>query len=235
MSVISSLVNNSTTSSSSSYFSSLLGSSSTSTSSLGLTDYAMIKSGAYYKLMKAYYAEEDSTSTSLSEEDEKSYTTAKSAAEDLAQSTASLMSSDFSEDNREDLLASLKSWVEDYNSLIESTDDVDDTATLRQVLWLTQSTSANENLLSKIGITVNSDNTLSLDEDTFEDADLTTLQTLFSRSQTSSYGNNVISKAAATYNAAASVISGTSTGSAYTASAQYANTLSASSLFDTTT
>ena len=233
MSIVSSLVNN-TNNSNSSFFSSMLGSTSKS-SSLSLSDYAMIKNGTYHKLMKAYYAEEETSSSTLSEEDEKSYTVAKNAAKDLAKSTASLMSADYTEDNREELLKSFKSWVEDYNSVVESSDDIDSTSALRQVLWMTQSTSANQNLLSKIGITVNSDNTLSIDEDEFKNADLNTMKTLFDRNQTSSYGNNVISKAAATYNAAAAVTSGTTSGSAYTRSAQYANTLNVDSLFNTVT
>ncbi|MCR4842170.1 MAG: hypothetical protein K5840_02785 [Eubacterium sp.] len=228
MSTISGLVG--TYSSSSSFVDSVLGSTSSSSSGTSLVDYNMIKSGAYKKLMQAYYSQE---SSETNEDEEKSLTLAKSSAEDLATSTADVMKSGFDESDREDLLESLKSWVDDYNSVIESTDDINDTSTLRQVLWMTQMTEANEGLLSDIGITVNSDNTLSIDEDAFAEADLTTVNSLFDRNSSSSYGSKIVSYAASTYSAASNSLSSSSTASAYTSTGSYrSSSLDYSSLFD---
>ena len=205
MSTISGLVG--TTSTSTSIVDSLIGSSSSSSASV--VDYNLIKNGAYGKLMKAYYAEQ---SSATSKEEETSLKTTKSASEDLAKSTSALMKSSFEDDDREKLLESLKSWVEDYNSVVESTDDVDDTSTLRQVLWMTQNTEANEGLLGKIGITVKADNTLSIDEDKFNEADLSTAKTLFSG--TGSYGSQIVKYATGTYSAASSALNNISSESA---------------------
>lgn len=232
MSTISSIVGSGGTSS---FIDSMLGSSSTSstssTSSGGLVDYALIKSGAYKKLMSAYYAEQSSDESST--DSETTLKTTQSSAKDLAKSATVLQKADYSsEDNREDLLEAVKAYVEDYNSLIESTDDLNDTTALRNVLWLTQQTSSNENLLSEIGITINSDNTLSLDEETFNSANLTTMKTLFSGS--SSYASQVVTKAAAVYSATASALNSTTTGSAYTSSGTYTS-LSTGSIIDSLT
>ncbi len=234
MSTISSLVGSGGTSS---FIDSMLSTSSTTSSSSttstgGLVDYALIKSGAYKKLMSAYYAEQSSSGSS-STDSETTLKTTQNSAKDLAKSASALQkSSSYTEDNREELLKSLKSFVEDYNSLIESTDDLNDTSSLRNVLWLTQQTSANENLLNEIGISINSDNTLEIDEDTFNNANLSTMKSLFTGS--SSYASQVVTKAAAVYSAASSALNSTGTGSAYTSSGKYAS-LTTGSIIDSIT
>ncbi len=231
MSTISGLVGS--YSSTSSFASSILGtSSSSSTSGSSLIDYAMIKNGAYGKLMSAYYSEQASES---SKDQKTSLTLTKSSAEDLASSTASLMKSDFSEDKRDSLVESLKSWAEDYNELIESSDDIDDTSTLRQVLWMTQLTDSNSGLLSSVGINVDSDNKISIDEEKLKSADLTTLKDIFDRTDNYSYGSQLVTKAAAAYSASSSSLSNISSGSAYTSSGKYSSTLDYSSLFNSVT
>ncbi len=237
---ITSIVGTATSNNSSSIFSSMLGNSSSgsSTSSVSslstggsLIDYNLLKSGAYGKLMKAYYSEQSSVTSEEQEKKTKSLNVTKSASEDLAKSTSKLQKMDFDTASKDDVISALKSWSEDYNTLIESTEDVDDTSTLRQVLWMTQQTSANESLLSKAGIDVNADNTLSIDEDALKDMSdedfnklRGSLKTLFSG--TVSYGNQVLSKASATYSAAASVVNATSTGSAYTRQGTYSSLMS---------
>ncbi len=222
-----------TTYSSTSFVDSVLGTSSGSGTSGtgGLVDYALIKSGAYKKLMSAYYAQE-STSTNAAEQ-KRTLTTTQSASQDLAKSTNKLMKSDYTEDNRKNLLSTFKDWVDDYNALIESTDDVEDTATLRQVLWMTQQTSANEGLLGQMGITVNADNTLSIDEDKFNEAKMTTMKTLFVGA--GSYGSQITAKAAASYAAATSALNESSSASAYTRTGSAYTGLNTSSIIDSIT
>jgi hypothetical protein len=54
-------------------------------------------------------------------------------------------------------------------------------------------TATNENLLGKIGITIGSDNKLSVDEETFKAADMSTVKSLMTG--TGSYASNIGTKA----------------------------------------
>lgn len=219
--------------SSNSFIDSCLGTSSSSSSSStsSLIDYSLIKSGAYKKLMTAYYANEDSSSTSTAETKENLETT-QSDAKTLATKSSALSKTTFSEDNRENILKNVKSYVSAYNDLLSSTDDVDDTSVLRNTLWITQQTEANESLLSEVGITIGENNELEVDEDTLNSASLTTLQSLFTGSN--SYLSYVTTKSAQTYAAAASALNNTGSGSAYTSSGSYSS-LTTGSIIDSIT
>ena len=231
MSAISSIVGSSA---STSIVDSLMGTSSSTSSTGSLTQYALIKSGAYKKLMTAYYAEESSSGskTKSTKETQTALKSAQSAAKSLASSAGALQKADYSEDNRSKLLTSLKTFVSDYNSVIESTDDIDDTAALRNVLWLTQQTSANEGLLKQIGINITKGNTLTLDEDTFNNAKLSDIKSLFAGK--GSYGSQVVTKAAATYSAVSSSLKSTNNSAAYTSTGKYTS-LASGSIWDSLT
>jgi len=221
-------------SSTSSFFDSMLGTSSSSSSSTStLTDYALIRSGAYKKLLSAYYSSTEETQTEEEATAEKvNLTTTQSDAKDLATASSALVSADYSEDNREDIVESIKDYVEAYNSLVADADDVDDTTVLRNTLWLTQQTSAYADTLSEIGITIGEGNELEIDEDKLASADMSTLSSLFSGY--SSYASYVTGKASQIYAAASSALNATGTGSAYTSSGNYITAL-AGSIVDTTT
>ena len=72
---------------------------------------------------------------------------------------------------------------------------------LRNAVWLTGITESNENMLSKIGITVGKGNELKLDEDALKKADISTLKTLFTGHN--SFADKVSMKAKSISNAAA--------------------------------
>ncbi|NLL78366.1 MAG: flagellar filament capping protein FliD [Clostridiales bacterium] len=73
----------------------------------------------------------------------------------------------------------VKAFVDDYNALLKTAGDVNSKTILQQTLNMTNYTNANSRLLSKVGITVNSDHTLSVDEKTFKAADMSTVKSLF--------------------------------------------------------
>ncbi len=232
MSTISSLVGSTA---STSIVDTLMGTSSSTSSTGGLAQYALIKSGAYKKLMTAYYAEESSSGKKANQTTKESQNALKetqSSAKSLASSASALQKADYTEDNRDKLLTALKSYVSDYNSLIESTDDVNDTTSLRNVLWITQQTSANEGLLKQIGINITKGNTLELNEDTFKTANLTDVKSLFAGNY--SYGSQVITKSAAAYSAATSSLNSTTNASAYTSAGKYTS-LTSGSIWDSLT
>lgn len=214
-------------------FSSLSSSTSGSTTSSLLSDYASIKSGSYYKLLKAYYAQSsDSSTTASSTVKETSDNTAwKEAASDISSlksSANSLTSADYSEGNRSKIEKSVSEFVSNYNATLDSASDVSSSSLASKTKWMTRITSTNEETLKKVGITVNSDQSLSLDKDTLSAASLDELKSAFSGSY--SYADQINS--ATTLMAQVASNGGASTtASLYTSSGSYSN-LSTSSLYD---
>ncbi|MCR5273123.1 MAG: flagellar filament capping protein FliD [Lachnospiraceae bacterium] len=171
-------------------------SSSGSTDALGISysDYASIRSGSYYKLLKQYYASDasessESSTTATSEQ-------IQSSAESLSEVTDKLLATGSSslfkevtttdEDGNtttgydtEKISETIQSFVDSYNDLVEKAGSSDSSSITAAAASMVNYTSVNSSLLSQIGITVNSDNTLSFDADTFADADMSTVQSLF--------------------------------------------------------
>lgn len=147
-----------------------------------LGDMALIRSGAYKKLLSAYYKNDSSSNPKDMVTDDKeknNLVIAKDSAAELKKSANSLMNADISEEGRSDLKEKLKSFVKDYNAMLDAGSDVDTQAVLRSTLWMTQSTSKNSGLLNDLGISVGTDNKLTLDEEKFDKAQLSTMKTLF--------------------------------------------------------
>lgn len=205
-------------------FSSLNNTSSTSlfggsSDILGInySDYASIRNGSYRQLLNAYYksdasdAVKSSLSTSTSKDDSKTLASIKSAASDMKESAAALVTSgsksvfkkvtttddkgvkktDYDTDA---IYKAVSSFVEDYNALVDAVDKSDTTRILRAGLSMVKNTSANSNLLSQIGITVGTDSKLTVDEEAFKKANMEKVKSLFQGS--GSYGYQVQTQAA---------------------------------------
>lgn len=196
-------------------FSFLFGSMGSSGGSMGnlnfLSDYASIKNGSYGRLMKTYFGQNSSkeVSSAVSQKDTfKNPTMSRAAAKNLAevQSTTDNLKesadallekgskSVFSEGALTDkTYNAVSKFVDDYNSVISATDKATTTSITNKTLSLTNATESNKKLLEKVGITINDDNTLSLDKDAFMKADFGTVKNLFNT--TGSYGYRVSSQA----------------------------------------
>ena len=111
----------------------------------------------------------------------------------------------------------VKSFVDDYNSLVKLAGNSDSKDVLRNAVWMTGMTESNDNLLSKAGITVGKGNQMELNEDILKKADISTLKTLFTGHN--SLADKIATKANSISNAAART-SGT-----YRNNGTYSNTL----------
>ncbi len=203
--------NNYSTSSSSS-------SSSTDSTSSILSDYSSIKNGSYKKLLKAYYAKTDTTSTdsssSTSSDSTKTIARIQSAATDLVSSadtlTAKGTKSIFKQKeitttdasgnktttqgyDKDAIYKAVKEFVSDYNTMVDEGAEAESTSILKSTLSMTRLSTSNTNLLNEVGITVGSNNKLSVNEDTFKKADMSTIKTLFNGSN--SYAATISAKA----------------------------------------
>ena len=210
--------------------SSVLGSSSGSNA---LGDMALIKSGAYKKLLNAYYKDENSSvakNTEKSSTEKQNLTIARDDANKLNKAAENLIKADVSEENRDALKKDVESFIEAYNSVVKSGSEVDTQSVLRNTLWMTQRTSKNSGLLSDVGINVGTDNKLSLDAEKFAKATTADLKTLFNGRE--SFAGLTAQKASNISIVASSAASSGRHASAYTFSGAYAST-AVSSKIDT--
>lgn len=213
--------------------SSMFGSGSSSSSNIfeaiDLSQYSLIKSGTYGKLMKTYYAQNSkTTSDSTSKTDKEKETSTvdktgttkmKAEADSLKKTAEGLTSSDTwkttaGEYDEDSIRKSISNFVDGYNSVIKQSSNIttDNTEISNNVKWMNSMTSTMSKQLSNVGIAVGTDGTLSINEDSFNKADMKNLKSLFSGTnsyagQIENYASNIASAATTStlYNNQASV------------------------------
>ena len=202
-----------------------------------LNDYASIKNGSYKKLMKAYYAKQDADKASSGKDTVQKSTIMKTGADALKKSADTLMDNALWEKKKitkidentgeeiqteeydyEAITKAVKSFIEDYNDVIDEAGESGSKEVLRNTVWMIGNTDANKNMLEKIGISIGKGNKMELDEEKLKKADINTLKTIFTRHN--SFSNKISMKANSISNAAA-----WSTGT-YKSNGTYSNTLS---------
>lgn len=183
-----------------------------------LAEYASIRSGSYHKLLKAYYSDTEKSavsdivnpSTSTSKDSTKQLSKMENAAESLKESADALMTrgtkdvfkqttitkedgTTSKEYQKDAIYNKVKSFIDDYNSVVDVTEESNTKSIARASAQMIQLTNANKRLLDDIGISINKDDTLSIDKDTFMAADMNKVKSLFNGA--GSYGYNVGVKA----------------------------------------
>ncbi len=187
-----------------------------------LSDYAAIKNGSYAKLMKAYYNSDSNDSVksiagskaSVADTDKKALTKVQSAADALKESADTLMAvgkesvfnkksvtttdkngveTTTKEYDTDKIYKAVKSFVDDYNDVINAVDAAANEKVTNRAVSMANATGSNENLLGKMGITINEDATLSIDEKAFKASDMNTVKALFNG--TGSFGYRVSAQA----------------------------------------
>ena len=188
-----------------------------------LSDYAALKNGSYGKLMKAYYAgDKDSSTTAgstrsseknilkkleaekknpkVSKEVQKANSNLTSGLSSLKGSLSTLQNSSTYTDTEngrsaaDKVVSAVKSFVTDYNNVVNASKDSTLTSKTAYVANMMSSTSANSSKLSEIGVRVNSNGTLEVDEAKLKSADLNKVQELFSSDNIMSYGSRLASR-----------------------------------------
>lgn len=230
-----------------SYLFSSLQSSGSSASSLNallgsttlLSDYASIKNGSYGKLMKAYYADptgESSVSSivkqsvSTSEDSSQTLKDIQSSTDALKDASDALLSKDsdsvFASDDMDKIYDAVSTFVKEYNTTIGSLEDVNNSTLQKRAESLMNLPTTNSNLLKKVGITIQGDNTLALDEETFKAASTSTIKNLFHGS--GSFAYQVSAQSSLTNYTATQQASKANT---YTNNATFGSTYSSGDLF----
>ena len=205
----------------SSLFSSL-GSGSTGSSNF-LTDYAAIKNGSYGRLMKSYYGSGSTSSSSTASkgsgtsnvidkilEEKRNPKVSKDTQEANAKlteglstlrNTVSALQSDKTYTDTSNgtsaadkVVTAMQTYVSDYNNVVNAAKGSTLTNKTAYVANMMSSTAANADKLAEIGITVNGNGTLELDEAKLKATDISKVQELFSAKDITSYGSTVASR-----------------------------------------
>ena len=177
-----------------------------------LSEYASIKNGSFARLAKQYYSDGKSASKDIagkfSDDTKATIKESKSMISDAGslRSAISALSSDDKlftdkitkkdENGKETesydydkIYKKVSSFVDSYNAMIKAGGDSDDTTILRNTLNMTKTTQRTMSMLQDAGFTINSDNTLSIDEDDLKAGDMQSLKSLFGSS--SVYGKSI--------------------------------------------
>ncbi len=207
-------------------FNSFFGTSSSDNGSSGvswLTEYASIQNGSYGKLAKAYYAKKSGTDEKMSkaEQEQKQQTdnriaTTADTLKDAAAATTGVASlfekkeltvtkEDGTTEKKTDydydsIYKAVKKFADSYNEMLTQGEKSDKTGVLSPTAHMVSATLKNSKLLAEAGITVNKDNSLSVDEDKLKSTKITTLRALFHGKN--SYADQIASKASLISNAA---------------------------------
>ena len=220
-----------------------------------LSDYASIKNGSYGKLMKAYYAKDAADKTASKGKDTETKKNSISTAADSAKTLSEIeKAADAMKESADSLLVkgsksvfrkknekatvseeydtdaiykAVSGFVTDYNDLLSKTSAASSKNLQGKADTLAAVTSANAKLLSRVGITVNSDSSLSLDEEAFKKSDMGTVKNLFGT--TGAYGYKVSAQASMIDYTAAKESSKSNT---YTANGTYSNVYSAGNILN---
>lgn len=231
--------------------------SSSSSSSNLLADYYSIRNGSYKKLLNAYYgkfgtdtkststtSKSTTTSTSISSDSSEKLSKIKSNSDKLLKSTSALLdrtsSSLFKETVSKDengkevksydmdgIYQGVKDFIDNYNNTLDSAKDSNVTTINRGYAGMISATKANEKMLNEIGITIGTDNKLSIDETKFKSADVIKMKSLFNTSN--AYGHT-IARNVSSINASATVEAAKT--NTYTYKGSYSSYTSVGDLYD---
>ncbi len=182
----------------------LFGSQSSSSSNglfgVNLVDYASIRNGSYRKLVTAHYKnldeEEGKTSSSKSgvKDSKQTLNSISEAASSLKDSASALLAkgknslfqtktdangNSYVDYDTDKMYKAIKEFADNYNSTIDAAANSESTNILRSPKNMVSFTNANKKALEAIGITVGSDNKLTVDEDDFKAASKARVQSLF--------------------------------------------------------
>lgn len=204
-------------------FSSLGSGASGAAGSSFLSDYASIKNGSYGKLMKAYYGHTGSSATKASAgrtgtsnvldrilEEKKNPTVSREAQEansnltsgisNLIKSVSTLQdektytTADGGTSAADKVVSAVKNYVSMYNDVVSASKDSTLTSKTSHVASMMRGSEANAAKLAEIGITINRDGTLQLNEGKLKGTDISKVQELFTKDDVMSYGSTVMSR-----------------------------------------
>ena len=172
-----------------------------------LKDYGLVKSGAYSKLMKAYYSDNEEEDTSKAAKslmsDKAKVMSANKTVSDtynkIAESAKSVQDSvkkiqEAVADDRDLLISSVKSFVTGYNSMIDAAADSSvksDYSISGRISVLSSLSNGYTEKLTSVGILKRPAGKLEIDEDKLKEAKAEDIKELFAEKSSYGYGVNM--------------------------------------------
>ncbi len=186
--------------------SALFSSMNSLSSGINFGDYNAIRNGSYRKLLKAYYADEKTTTSKKNTTTKKDdYTTdrtgltlMKKDADELKDSAKALSDSSLWKQTNgsydmDKITKAVKDFASDYNDVISQSAKVSNKDITQYKNWMSSMTSTMSKALSQVGVSAGVDGKLTVDEDTLKNADIKNLKSLFSGN--TSYTSQIEQKA----------------------------------------
>lgn len=188
------------------------------------SDYASIKNGSYAKLLKAYYGRGYDSSTSsaggtksrssnvleklleerrnpkVSEEVQEANSNLTKGISTLKSSVSVLQNEKTYTDTEngqtaaDKVVSAMKDYVAQYNNVVTTAKQSTLLGKTSHVAAMMRSTAANADKLSEMGITINKNGTLQMNENKLKATDISKVQELFSNKDITSYGSTVMSR-----------------------------------------
>lgn len=198
-------------------------------------DLSLMRSGVYTKMLKSYYAKQtsstDKTSSSgknSSSEDylntindkisklktstsDEALSSIKSEADQMKKAADAVTTIDYDKTSGDAVYSKVKDLVNAYNSLAKQTGKSDLVSISQSRTWMVNDTKAHEAQWNKIGITIEDDQTLTIDEKKFKEASTSDIKNFLSGA--SGYASRLSTKANGFYQLASNQLtlnSGTS-------------------------
>ena len=187
-----------------------------------LSDYSSIKNGSYAKLMKTYYGTAQSSSAAASKksssgnildkilDEKKNPKVSKEAQEANANLTTGLSSLKSSvaalqkdgtytdtangKSAADKVVSAMKAFVSDYNNVVSAAKNSTLANKTAYVANMMNSTATNADKLAEIGVSINGNGTLELNEAKLKEAGVSKVQDLFSSDNIMSYGSMIASR-----------------------------------------
>lgn len=139
-----------------------------------------VRSKDYQKNMIKEYEKAFSGSNVGTYESEKKLSSDAAALGKSASVLAAASRTDF--EDKDKLVSNVKSFVEDYNTTLDSLQNSESVDALKKGVYMTNTAKAYSSALGRIGLRVGSDNKLTLNEDTLKAADTNSVKSLLSGS-----------------------------------------------------
>lgn len=182
--------------------------------SINFSDYSLIKSGSYKKLMKSYYSQQKETTPKADKTTKKKTTEVKdttglskmkSEADGLKTATEAFNNDELwkqkdGEYDQDKVASAVKKFASEYNDVLTQSSKVNSKDVTQQTGYMMSMTKTMSGSLSKIGVTVGADGKLSVDEDALKKADAKDVKALFSGNH--SYVSQITNNASAIGSAA---------------------------------
>ena len=173
--------------------------------SINFSDYSLIRSGSYKKLMKSYYSQQKETTPKADKTTKKKTTEVKdttglskmkSEADGLKAATEAFNKDDLWKQkdgayDQDKVASAVKKFASKYNDVLTQSSKVSSKDVTQQTM---------SGSLSKVGVTVGADGKLSVDEDALKKADAKDVKALFSGNH--SYVSQITNNASAIGSAA---------------------------------